>query len=211
LFRAAPPAVTLISFNAAGCSDTGKTLINIFPKPIAAFFASDTIKCLNADTIRFTNKSTYAALGSVTYNWYIDGVLMSSSKDFKYIDRFVRVKGMPQPARNTNEESNFILNDSFAEQLVPNFLSSDDQRKIWRSLCDIIDESEGSGNAKVALSDAKLLASRILMKRSSTENALALNERSAHIEQRTRSSITTKTNQIRPTNSGGWLSRLFGH
>jgi len=133
------------------------------------------------------------------------------SKDFKYIDRFVRVKGMPQPARNTNEESNFILNDSFAEQLVLNFLSSDDQRKIWRSLCDIIDESEGSGNAKVALSDAKLLASRILMKRSSTENALALNERSAHIEQRTRSSITTKTNQIRPTNSGGWLSRLFGH
>ena len=77
-------SVTLISFNAAGCSDTGKTLINIFPKPIAAFFASDTIKCLNADTIRFTNKSTYAALGSVTYNWYIDGVLMSSSKDFKY-------------------------------------------------------------------------------------------------------------------------------
>jgi len=134
-----------------------------------------------------------------------------TSRDFKYIDRFVTVKGMPSPARNTNEESNFLLGGEFAEQFVINFLSSDDQRKIWRSLCDIMDASEGSGNAKVALSDAKLLASRILMKRSSTENALALNERSAHIEQRTRSSITTKTNQIRPASSGGWLSRLFGH
>ncbi|MFA6258265.1 MAG: hypothetical protein WCX79_01035 [Candidatus Paceibacterota bacterium] len=133
------------------------------------------------------------------------------SKDFKYIDRFVTVKGMPGPARNTNEESNFILNDSFAEQLVINFLSDADQRKIWRNLCDIIDESEGSGNAKVAQSDAKLLASRILMKRSSTENALSLNERAAHITQVNKSNITTKTNQIRPASSGGWLSRLFGH
>lgn len=133
-----------------------------------------------------------------------------SPRNFQYIDRFVRVKGMPSPAKNTNEESNFILDNSFAEQLVLNFLSSDDQRKIWRSLVDIVDASEGSGNARVALTDAKLLAARILMKRSSTENALSLNERSAHIEQRTRSSISQHTNMIRPTNSGGWLSRLFG-
>jgi hypothetical protein len=74
----------------------------------------------------------------------------------------------------------------------------------------VVDTSEGSGNAKVALTDAKLLAARILMKRSSTENALNLNERSAHIEQRTRSSISQHSNIIRPANSGGWLSRLFG-
>ncbi len=136
--------------------------------------------------------------------------MTNTPRDFKYIDRFVRVKGMPAPAKNSNEESNFILDNSFAEQLVLNFLSSDDQRKIWRSLVDVVDASEGSGNARVALTDAKLLAARILMKRSSTENALSLNERSAHIEQRTRSSISQHTNMIRPTNSGGWLSRLFG-
>jgi hypothetical protein len=117
---------------------------------------------------------------------------------------------MPQPAKNTNEENNFILTNDFSEQLILNFLSDLDQRKIWRSLVDITDESEGSGNAKVALVDAKLLASRIMMKRASTENALALNERAAHIEQRTRSNITTKSNQIQPSVSGGWLSRLFG-
>ena len=117
---------------------------------------------------------------------------------------------MPEPAKNSNEESNFILGGGFSEQLVLNFLSDADQRRIWRSLVDVIDESEGSGNARVALTDAKLLASRILMKRSSTENTLALNERTAHIEQRTRSSISQHTNMIRPTNSGGWLSRLFG-
>jgi hypothetical protein len=139
------------------------------------------------------------------------GDMSTSPRDFRYIDRFVRVKGMPTPAHNTNEESNFILSNDFSEQLILNFLSDADQRKIWRSLADVMDLSEGSGNAKVALTDAKLLASRILMKRSSTENQLSLNERSAHIEQRTRSSITSKTNQIQPTGSGGWLSRLFGH
>lgn len=141
----------------------------------------------------------------------IPGSDMSPSpRDFRYIDRFVRVKGMPQPAHNTNEESNFILSNEFAEQLVLNFLSDPDQRKIWRTLVDIVDESEGSGNSRVALTDAKLLASRILMKRASTENALNLNERSAHISSLNRSNITTKTNQIQPASSGGWLSRLFG-
>ena len=151
-------------------------------------------------------------------NMYDDGTgtipgndMFTSPRNFQYIDRFVRVKGMPQPAKNTNEESNFILSNNFSEQLVLNFLDGSDQRKIWRTLCDIVDESEGSGNARVALTDAKLLAARILMKRSSTENALSLNERSAHIEQRTRSNITTKSNQIQPASSGGWLSRLFGH
>ena len=151
-------------------------------------------------------------------NTYDDGTgtipgndISMSPRNFQYIDRFVRVKGMPQPAKNTNEESNFILSNNFSEQLVLNFLDESDQRKIWRTLCDIVDESEGSGNARVALTDAKLLAARILMKRSSTENALSLNERSAHIEQRTRSNITTKSNQIQPASSGGWLSRLFGH
>ena len=136
--------------------------------------------------------------------------MSTSPRDFSYIDRFVRVKGMPEPTRNTNEESNFILSNDFSEQLVLNFLSDPDQRKIWRSLVDIVDESEGSGNARVALTDAKLLASRILMKRASTENALNLNERSSHISTLNRSNITTKTNQIQPTSSGGWLSRLFG-
>lgn len=141
----------------------------------------------------------------------IPGSDMSTSpRDFRYIDRFVRVRGMPSPAHNTNEESNFILGDSFAEQLVLNFLSDVDQKKILRSLYDIVDESEGSGNARVALTDAKILAARILMKRSSTENALNLNERSSHISTLNRSNITTKTNQIQPASSGGWLSRLFG-
>ncbi len=141
----------------------------------------------------------------------IPGSDMSTSpRDFRYIDRFVRVRGMPSPAKNTNEESNFILGDSFAEQLVLNFLSDSDQKKILRSLYDIVDESEGSGNARVALTDAKILAARILMKRSSTENALNLNERSSHISTLNRSNITTKTNHIQPASSGGWLSRLFG-
>ncbi len=76
--------VTLIGLNAAGCMDTGITFVHVIPIPVAAFISSDTIHCLNADTIRFTNKSTYAALDPVVYRWYVNGVLMSSTKDFKY-------------------------------------------------------------------------------------------------------------------------------
>lgn len=136
--------------------------------------------------------------------------MINTSRDFKYVDRFVKVRGMPEPTKHTGEESNFILSNNFSEQLILNFLSDLDQRKIWRSLVDIVDESEGSGNARVALTDAKLLASRILMKRASTENALNLNERTSHISTLNRSNITTKTNHIQPASSGGWLSRLFG-
>jgi len=135
---------------------------------------------------------------------------ITSSRDFRYLDRFLRVRGMPSPTKNTNEESNFLLNEGFAEQLILNFLSELDQKRILRSLYDIVDESEGSGNARVALTDAKILAARILMKRSSTENSLNLNERSSHISTLNRSNITTRTNQIQPASSGGWLSKLFG-
>lgn len=136
--------------------------------------------------------------------------MSTSPRDFRYIDRFVTIKGMPEPTKHTGEESNFILSNSFSEQLILNFLSELDQKKILRSLYDIVDESEGSGNARVALTDAKILAARILMKRSSTENALNLNERSSHISTLNRSNITTRTNQIQPASSGGWLSKLFG-
>lgn len=136
--------------------------------------------------------------------------MVSTPRDFKYVDRFVKIHGMPEPTKHTGEESNFLLSNAFSEQLILNFLSELDQRRIWRSLVDIVDESEGSGNARVALTDAKLLAARILMKRSSTENTLSLNERSAHISSLNRSNITTKTNHIQPASSGGWLSKLFG-
>jgi hypothetical protein len=138
------------------------------------------------------------------------GDLSTGPRDFRYIDRFIKVKGMPNPARNSNEESNFLLSNDFSEQLILNFLTDLDQRKIFRSLADVMDLSEGSGNAKVALSESKLLASKIMMKRSSTENALNMNERLSHITNMNRSNITTKTNQIQPSTGGGWLSRLFG-
>ena len=76
--------VTLIAFNNSGCRDSSITLVHIIPTPKAAFLASDTIHCLNSDTIRFTNKSTYAAIDPVKYYWYIDGTLMSATTDFKY-------------------------------------------------------------------------------------------------------------------------------
>lgn len=130
--------------------------------------------------------------------------------DFRYIDRLIKVKGMPNPKRNSVEESNFLTSNEFSEQFVINFLSEHDQKGIWRSLADVMDLAEGGGNSKVALNDAKLLAIKILMKRSSTENALNLNERGAHIEQRSRSVVTQRGDALRSSGQSGWLARLFG-
>ncbi|MEI6088134.1 MAG: PKD domain-containing protein [Bacteroidota bacterium] len=76
--------VKLFAFNPSGCNDSANILVHIIPTPKAAFLASDTIHCLNSDTIRFTNKSTYVSVDPVTYNWFIDGALMSSTTNFKY-------------------------------------------------------------------------------------------------------------------------------
>lgn len=129
--------------------------------------------------------------------------------DFRYVDRFIKVKGIPKD-NGDGTRAGYLLNPDFAENFVINFLSDRDQKHIWRRFADVQDEASGEGNEQLTKSSSDLLALRILMKRSSTENELNLNERTAHIEQRSRSSISQRTNMIHPANSGGWLQRLFG-
>lgn len=76
--------VVLTMSNAQGCSDTSLSLIKVIPVPKASFTASDTIKCFSADSISFTNTSSYTQNDAVTYTWYINGVLQSVSNNFKY-------------------------------------------------------------------------------------------------------------------------------
>ena len=129
--------------------------------------------------------------------------------DFRYVDRFIKVKGIPKD-NGDGTRAGYLLNPEFAENFVINFLSSQDQKHIWRRFADVQDEASGEGNEQLTKASSDLLALRVLMKRSSTENDLNLNERTAHIESRSRQSIKTTSNVSRAQNSGGWLSRLFG-
>lgn len=129
--------------------------------------------------------------------------------DFRYVDRFIKVKGIPKD-NGDGTRAGYLLNPEFAENFVINFLSDRDQKHIWRRFADVQDEASGEGNENLTKSSSDLLALRVLMKRSSTENELNLNERTAHIESRSRSSIKTTSNVSRAQNTGGWLSRLFG-
>jgi hypothetical protein len=129
--------------------------------------------------------------------------------DFRYVDRFIKVKGIPKD-NGDGTRAGYLLNPEFAENFVINFLSSQDQKHIWRRFADVQDEASGEGNEQLTKASSDLLALRVLMKRSSTENDLNLNERTAHIESRSRQSIKTTSNVSRAQNSGGWLGRLFG-
>jgi gliding motility-associated-like protein len=76
--------VLLTMSNAQGCRDTSVSLIKVIPVPKASFTASDTIKCFSADSISFTNTSSYTLNDAVTYTWYVNGALQSVSNNFKY-------------------------------------------------------------------------------------------------------------------------------
>ncbi len=129
--------------------------------------------------------------------------------DFRYVDRFIKVKGIPKD-NGDGTRAGYLLNPEFAENFVINFLNDRDQKHIWRRFADVQDEASGEGNEQLTKASSDLLALKILMKRSSTENELNLNERTAHIESRSRQSIKTTSNMARTQNTGGWLSRLFG-
>lgn len=137
------------------------------------------------------------------------GEVASIPHDFRYVDRFIKVKGIPKD-NGDGTRAGYLLNPDFAENFVINFFNERDQKHIWRRFADVQDEASGEGNEQLTKSSSDLLALRVLMKRSSTENDLNLNERTAHIESRSRQSIKTTSNMMRPANSGGWLSRLFG-
>ena len=117
--------------------------------------------------------------------------------DVRAIDRFVRIKGWPVPGKG-EKSAGIFDNPDFLESLKTNFLTDLDQKKILRAYRDIADLSEGDGNDSIAQSHAKSLGIKVLMKHSSTENALEANERVLWAEGNGGG------------RSSGFLARLFG-
>jgi hypothetical protein len=128
--------------------------------------------------------------------------------DVRTVDRFVKIKGW-RPVKNPQKSAGMWDNPEFLETLKTNFLSDKDQKKIWRSVADVYALSEGDGNAELTDFHSRLLAVKTLMKHSSTENKLEINERSIWAESRT----TNKSIVRRPSDESvgkGIFARLFG-
>lgn len=131
------------------------------------------------------------------------------TRDERFLDRMIKVKGMPIP-REDGSDAGFLYSPEFLEQLILNSFDRKTMKQIWRRSQDVSDLSQGDGNQELARQESRSLAWRILSQRSDIESPLQLNERSAWIESRTRSTSTVKTNQISAQRASGFLARLFG-
>ena len=131
------------------------------------------------------------------------------SRDERFLNRMIAVRGVPKP-REDGSDAGFLYDPEFLEQLVLNSFDRKTMKQIWRRSQDVSDLAQGDGNQELARQESRSLAWRILSQRSDIESPLQLNERSAWIESRTRSTSTVKTNQISAQRASGFLARLFG-
>jgi hypothetical protein len=133
-----------------------------------------------------------------------------SVPDVRAIDRFVRIKGWPVPKNGDKGTNSMWENPEFLESLKTNFLDDLTQKKILRTLRDVYDLYEGDGNDAIAASHGKILAAKVLMKHSSTENALEANERVLWSESRQTNKNIVHNKGNTGGRSSGFLARLFG-
>jgi gliding motility-associated-like protein len=71
--------VAMIAYHANGCPDTLQKPITVTTSAIVNFSPIDSMYCGPSKSVTFTNNTTYAGQGAVTYKWFIDGVIVSTS------------------------------------------------------------------------------------------------------------------------------------
>ena len=76
--------IKLIVFTPAGCSDTTNKTVKVVERPKANFSMSDTVSCVPGKLVNFTNLFTYTALDAVNFEWYIDNVLIATTRNLAY-------------------------------------------------------------------------------------------------------------------------------
>jgi gliding motility-associated-like protein len=72
--------VAMIAYHANGCPDTLQKPVTVTTSAIVDFSPIDSLYCGPSKSVTFTNNSTYAGVGTVTYKWLIDGVVVSTNE-----------------------------------------------------------------------------------------------------------------------------------
>ena len=76
--------IKLLVISTDGCRDSTIKTITVVERPKSQFSMSDTLSCVPGKTVTFTNQYTYTANDAVNFEWYVDGVLMATTKNFLY-------------------------------------------------------------------------------------------------------------------------------
>jgi gliding motility-associated-like protein len=69
--------VAMIAYHPNGCPDTLQKPVTVTTSAIVDFSPIDSMYCGPSKSVTFTNGTTYAGQGAVTYKWLIDGVVVS--------------------------------------------------------------------------------------------------------------------------------------
>ncbi len=76
--------IKLIVFTPQGCSDTTYKTIKVVERPKANFSMSDSASCVPGKIVTLTNQFTYGSTDAVNFEWYIDGILVSTTRNLVY-------------------------------------------------------------------------------------------------------------------------------
>ena len=71
--------VAMIAYHANGCPDTLQKPVTVTTSALVNFSPIDSMYCGPSKSVTFTNNTTYAGQGAVTYKWLIDGVVVSTN------------------------------------------------------------------------------------------------------------------------------------
>jgi gliding motility-associated-like protein len=72
--------VAMIAYHANGCPDTLQKPVTVTTSAIVDFSPIDSMYCGPSKSVTFTNNTTYAGQGTVSYRWFIDGVVVSTNQ-----------------------------------------------------------------------------------------------------------------------------------
>ena len=71
--------VAMIAYHPNGCPDTLQKPVVVTTSALVDFSPIDSMFCGPSKSVTFTNNTTYAGVGSVSYKWLVDGVVVSTN------------------------------------------------------------------------------------------------------------------------------------
>ena len=71
--------VGMIAYHPNGCPDTLQKPVVVTTSALVDFSPIDSMYCGPSKSVTFTNNTTYAGVGSVSYKWLVDGVVVSTN------------------------------------------------------------------------------------------------------------------------------------
>jgi gliding motility-associated-like protein len=78
--------IKMVGYNSLGCRDSISTPFTVVASPTVSFTVADTVFCAPSSTVTFTNTSTAVSGSTLSYQWFVNGIVQSTSAtSFSYL------------------------------------------------------------------------------------------------------------------------------